>query len=386
MPGKQRFKTKYPGVYYIESQGAEGPEKVYYIQYRLDGKLIEEKAGRQFQGMTPGKATGMRALRIDGKELPNSQRRAAEKAAKEAEAGKWTLTKLWESYKAQKPDSKSVRTDSSRFEKYLKPALGKKEPSEVAPLDVDRVRITVSKNHSPQTVKHVLVLLKRIVNYGLEKSLCTGLSFKIKAPRVDNEKTEFLTDAQVESLLNKLKEWPDRQTANMMLLSLLTGLRRGELYKLQWQDIDFERGFIYIREPKGGKSEHIPLNSAAANVLKNHPRISDVYIFSHEDGRPYSDGAHNYRQLREVRKVLDLPNDFRPLHGLRHQFASALASSGKVDMYTLQKLLTHKSPVMTQRHTHLRDEALRQASDLAGDIINQAMTGRSQEDSISVPK
>jgi hypothetical protein len=50
-----------------------------------------------------------------------------------------------------------------------------------------------------------------------------------------------------------------------------------------------------------------------------------------------------------------------------------LASSGKVDMYTLQKLLTHKSPMMTQRYAHLRDETLRSASELAGEIIGQAM-------------
>jgi len=50
-----------------------------------------------------------------------------------------------------------------------------------------------------------------------------------------------------------------------------------------------------------------------------------------------------------------------------------LASSGQVDMYTLQKLLTHKSPVMTQRYAHLRDEALKKASALAGQIIDAAM-------------
>jgi len=50
-----------------------------------------------------------------------------------------------------------------------------------------------------------------------------------------------------------------------------------------------------------------------------------------------------------------------------------MASSGKVDLYTLQKLLTHKSPIMTQRYAHLRDEALKKASNLAGDIINQAV-------------
>jgi integrase len=46
-----------------------------------------------------------------------------------------------------------------------------------------------------------------------------------------------------------------------------------------------------------------------------------------------------------------------------------LASSGQVDMYTLQKLLTHKSPTMTQRYAHLRDEVLKKASTLAGNLI-----------------
>jgi integrase len=50
-------------------------------------------------------------------------------------------------------------------------------------------------------------------------------------------------------------------------------------------------------------------------------------------------------------------------------YASILASSGEVDMYTIQKLMTHKSPQMTQRYAHLRDETLQKASDLAGEII-----------------
>jgi integrase len=52
-----------------------------------------------------------------------------------------------------------------------------------------------------------------------------------------------------------------------------------------------------------------------------------------------------------------------------------LASSGKVDMYTLQKLLTHKPPQMTQRYAHLRDEALKQASNLMGELVEKAITG-----------
>ena len=77
--------------------------------------------------------------------------------------------------------------------------------------------------------------------------------------------------------------------------------------------------------------------------------------------------------VNKIRKDAELPEGFRPMHGLRHVYASMLASSGKVDMYTLQKLLTHKSPLMTQRYAHLRDDALKRASNLAGDIISQTL-------------
>ncbi len=68
-------------------------------------------------------------------------------------------------------------------------------------------------------------------------------------------------------------------------------------------------------------------------------------------------------------------SDFRALHGLRHVFASMLASSGQVDLYTLQKLLTHKSPTMTQRYAHLRDQVLMKAADLAGNLIEEYTRG-----------
>ena len=61
------------------------PEKIFYIDYRKDGKRIQEKAGRQFQDdMTPARAALVRASKIEGRELPNVERRAAEQAAKEA--------------------------------------------------------------------------------------------------------------------------------------------------------------------------------------------------------------------------------------------------------------------------------------------------------------
>ena len=74
--------------------------------------------------------------------------------------------------------------------------------------------------------------------------------------------------------------------------------------------------------------------------------------------------------MNKIKEAAALPKGFRPLQGLRHVYASTLASSGKVDMHTLQRLLTHKDPAMTQRYANLGDEALKRAADVAGGIFS----------------
>ena len=379
MPAKDRFKTKYPGVYYIESStGRNGkPERVYYIMYRRDGRLIEEKAGRQYaDDMTPAKAAGIRTRRMQGRELSNKARREAKKAAAQAEAGRWTINRLWREYKTQRSDSTSLRTDEGRYQNYIKPTFGSKEPRALIQLNVDRLRVNLLKKRKPQTVKHVLALLKRIINFGVNKGLCDGIGFKIEMPAVHNLKTEDLTAEQLSRLLKAIDQDYDVQAANLMRMALFTGMRRGELFKLQWDDVDFERGFIRIRDPKGGPDQKIPLNEAARQLLENHPRADSPYVFPGRYGGQRTDVK---KAVNRIKKRADLPKDFRPLHGLRHVYASMLASSGKVDMYTLQKLLTHKSPQMTQRYAHLHDDALRRAADLAGELIQEAVNSKSEE-------
>ena len=367
----KRIKTEYPGVFYREAIriGGKGTERVFYIVFKKAGKVCEEKVGRQYaDDMTPAKAARVRADRIEGRRESRKERREAEKAAKLEEAEKWTLSSLWEEYQTNKADSKAIKTDRGRFEKHIKPSLGDKEPHEIIRLDIDRLRVNLSKNLKPQTVKHVLGLLKRIIRFGAKRQLCRELPFPIDSVKVDNCTTEDLTSGQLKSLLKAISESTDIEAANIMRMALFTGMRRGELFKLKWADVDFDRGFITIRDPKGGVSQKIPLNDQARDVLKHHPETAD-HVFVRGDGKPFTDIR---RRVNPIKQAAGIGVDFRALHGLRHAFASMLASSGEVDMYTLQKLLTHKSPMMTQRYAHLRDETLRKASTLAGNIIEQA--------------
>ena len=373
MPKQNRNKTKYPGVYYIlgKSITTGKQERIYYIYYRKNGKQIEEKVGRQFQDdMTPARASILRASRISNEQLSNKEKRRASETEKIKQKNLWTFNKLWEEYKSRKPFNKTLIVDDNRFKNYINSLFGEKEPKKLSQFEIDSLRIKLLKTRKPQTVKHVLSLIRRISNFGNKKGLCEGISFVIEMPTVNNKKTEDLSPDQLNRLLEAIKYEPDIQIANIMRMALYTGMRRGEIFNLKWEDIDFERGFIKIKDPKGGTDQTIPLNNEARKVLKNHPETPAPFVFPNKFGHKRTDIK---RQANRIKERAKLPKDFRPLHGLRHLFATMLASSGEVDMYTLQKLLTHKSPLMTQRYAHLRDETLKRASNLMGKLINKAV-------------
>ncbi len=377
MPAQKRFKTQYPGVYYTESASFHNgkTDRIFNIRYRKNGRSIEEKAGRASQGITAARASYLRAAKISGKQVTNTERRQAEEARKMEEAGRWTFGKLWNSYSGTRAPGKSLDIDKRRYEKYLSGLLGSKEPKELNPEEIKRLRIRLSKKLSPQTVKHILNLLTWIVNYGVNNGYCAGIPFKIKKPAVDNKKTEFLTDDQFQKLMQVLDEYPNIQVANLMKLAAFTGIRRGGLFDLEWSDIDFDRRFITIRN-KGGKDEILPMNDMARKVLESHPRGESPYVFPGKYGGRRATVAV---AARDIAKKAGLPKDFRPIHGLRHHFASTLASSGRVDMFTIQRLMCHKSPIMTQRYSHLHDEALRRGSDVAADIFSSAGSTKTQK-------
>jgi integrase len=372
MPVMKRFKTDYMGVHYIEGTAISTgrPEKIFYITYRRDGKLIEEKAGRQFQdAMTAAKASRIRAERIEGKALSNRARREAK--AQEKGKEEWTISRLWKEYIETKPKTKGFIIDDQRFKNHIDPILGDKKLEDLAPLDLDRLRIKLSRDKAPQTVKSIMALFKRLSNFAKNKRLCRGIDFKVVLPKVINVKTEFLTDEELKRLLKTIEDDINPYAGPVMLTALYTGMRKGEILRLEWRDVDAEHGFIHIRGPKGGQDQMIPLNDAAREIFERLPRTNKL-IFPGIHG----ERTGIYHALAEIKKKAGLPKDFRPLHGLRHHYASMLASSGKVDMYVLQKLLTHKTPIMTQRYAHLRDEALRKASTLAGELVKKVAVGK----------
>ncbi|NCD35161.1 MAG: site-specific integrase [Spartobacteria bacterium] len=377
----KRIKTEYPGVVYLESTSKTGKtEKVFYIFYRRDGKQIEEKVGRSIRdNMTAAKANRIRSERIEGRQLPNTERRAQELAAKEAEAGRWSVGRIWTAYNDTHKERACAKPDRS-YASYFLPEMGEKIIADIVTLDLQRLRRNLTKTKSfrtgktlsAQTQKHVLALLKRMLRWAATEhnESISHIDFKevFKRIEVDNEKTEMMTEDQAAAYFKALDEEPDQDDAAYFRLMILTGIRKTALLNLKWEDIDFEKGFLTLRREvaKKKKESKIPLSPGAIDVLKGITRKDSAYVWPSADGGPREGFT---RMARRLRDKAGLTKDFRPCHGLRHHFASALVSSGEVTIYAVQKLLTHSNVSMTSRYAHLNDDALKQAVSVADEAV-----------------
>lgn len=152
-------------------------------------------------------------------------------------------------------------------------------------------------------------------------------------------------------------EYTDNLTP-MILLALNTGLRRGELWKLRWGDVDLKQKILTVHG-KGAKSKqtrHIPLNATALHVLKAHR--GDVVPMP---ANPVF-GQHEFKKaFAAILKAAKIEN-FR-FHDTRHTFASRLVMAG-VPLNTVRELLGHSSLEMTLIYAHLAPDNLRNAVEL----------------------
>jgi integrase len=300
----------------------------------------------------------------------------AERAAASREKDNWTVARLWAEYQTANPGLKGMSVYRAIYNAHLRRSFGGKQPDEISAFDLDRLKLDEMKGKSPKSIANALELLRRIINFGVRRGLCEGPRFTIQLPRVNNEKTEDLGGEELARLISILdRHLKDRTSraagAAMMKLALYTGMRRGEIFRLKWSDLDFHRNNILLREPKGGRDVIIPMSSQARNLLEYLKRGGSDYVFPGKGGGQRRDVR---KQVNAIKVEAGLPEDFRPLHGLRHVFASDLISGG-VEFQIVQRLLTHKGGTVTHRYAHIRDDALRAAAELAGRMVERASEG-----------
>lgn len=363
MAAQGRIKTKFPGVYYTEAKST----RRYYVVFKRCGKYYEEAAKVLINGgpetrpaENPQEASAWRFKRITEVEAEESS----------AKSKKMTVDDLWKLWVDGRLEDRKVQATISRYSTHVGRFFGTKEIEDLCDFDVTRFRRDLEQRGlSPATVKLCMTLLATLLKWGAAQKLIKAQDLRFDYPRFDNKKTEFMSRDQLEAYKRTLDEWPDQDVANYYKIMLLTGVRRRALSAVRWTDIDLDRGFLTLRADtaKSGKTKTIPIPPVVAGLFKNMLGNDSAYV--------WPDGKGGFRDMgeygKEIREAAGLPEDFRPCHGLRHTFASMLASSGKVDMPTLQQLLTYDTPEETQRYSHLNSSALRNAASATEQIFSE---------------
>ncbi len=196
------------------------------------------------------------------------------------------------------------------------------------------------------------------------------------------QRERYLEPEEMGRLVAALDAHPARTAADLVKLLLLTGSRRAEAQQLRWTEIDLENGnwSKSASKVKQNRLTVIPLNDAAWSLLRDlKARAADSpWVFPYVRGDKAGPiAAHGYecnaainRTWVDVCQAAGLSGVW--IHDLRHCFASVAASNG-IPLYTLGKLLGHSQVSSTARYSHIRNDALRLASQGVGAVITGSL-------------
>jgi len=162
----------------------------------------------------------------------------------------------------------------------------------------------------------------------------------------NNRRLRFLTIEECKILLDCCPSLTLRQIVE---LALNTGMRKGELLRLEWEHINLRRGFLEILDQKNGEYDTIPLNERTLEILRSIPRrLDSKYVFpGKKPGKPFQDLKRQFEKAIKIANLEDVT-----FHTLRHTAASYLVMEG-IDLTTVKEILRHKSISMTLRYAHL---------------------------------
>ena len=199
---------------------------------------------------------------------------------------------------------------------------------------------------TPATRNRHLTMMKAMFNRGLHWNLIVeNPTHGIPKLRENGSRMRYLDQDEIRRLL----ECASVRFRPILTVALHTGMRRGEIMKLEWRDVDLRNRVLRVRESKSGKQRIIPIDDTLHSTLRGLPsRFEKGLVFpSPVTGNRWTDFKRQFRNATKKAKI----DDFR-FHDTRHTFASHLVMAG-VDIRTVQELLGHQSLAMTMRYSHL---------------------------------
>lgn len=247
---------------------------------------------------------------------------------------------------------------------------------------------------SSSTLMHYHRLLSSMFNRAVLWGIIPASPLKVQPPKVEQAEAAHLDEDQAAALLGALEGEPI-QYRTMINLLLYTGLRKGELLGLEWQDIDFEKRIMHVQRssqyiqgagiitkpPKNKRSQRAIKLSESASVMLREYRVWQAEqrlsvgdrwedcgrLFVTWDGRPMHPDTLP-RWFDKFLKRHGLPDI--NIHGLRHTCASLMIAHN-VDIRTVSKRLGH-AQVSTTGNIYAHQ--IQSADEAAADAIELALS------------
>jgi integrase len=317
-----------------------------------------------------------------------------------------TLSAVIQRYLTEEVEPKRKSGTAVLYRDYLtrlvQPELGAVRVTEVSRSDVARLHREIGATR-PVTANRVLATLSGVFAFAAREELVPAAFNPTRGIEAFREQARerFLTTDELERLGSAIREaesvgieWSpgkgdskskhapkrpeNRRTvigphaAAALRLLIFTGARLREVLHLRWQEVDLQRGLIFLPDSKTG-AKPLVLNAPALRVLAEVPRTESDFVIAGEDpSRPRSDLKRPWA-LVSKRAGLDGVR----LHDLRHTYASYGAGAG-LGLPIIGKLLGHKQASTTERYAHLHADPLRRASEHIAGTIEAAMSQRTE--------
>ena len=235
------------------------------------------------------------------------------------------------------------------LERHLVPYFGPMKLALIRRKDVAAyIHSRLGKAGDGTIIKEVNVL-KRLFTVAVERELlAANPAHKAPVPQAPEGRVRYLQSEELRRVLAACPEWL-RPIAG---LAVATGCRRGELLRINWEDVDLHRDQILLRHTKNGQKRIAYLNALARQVLESLGAAT-----SDRKGLLFAAITPAQVTVAFVRACKAAGVQDCSLHDLRHTFASHARMNG-VDLHSLQTLLGHSDSRMTNRYSHLSDEFL----------------------------
>ena len=369
------------------------------LRKRKDGRW----EGRYTAGRDPetGKAIYKNVLGKTQAEAKAKLKQAIEEAKglDAAKVGRYTVgqwMEVWfEHYAKVKVRPSSHQTYRGYIDNHIKPSIGKIPLEKLTSLELQKLykklleggrveRIESrkqSKGLSAKTVRNIHQIISSAMKLAQEQKLIASNPAEGCAlPRMGHQEMKTLPVEQLHSFLREAK---DSGVFELYYLELATGLRRGELLGLKWEDIDLERGDLRVRRqiaringevveaPLKTKNAYrtLPLAEDTVSILLEQKKkvAGSPWVFPSSTGGPISPDSVLH-MLHRVLKRAGLPRI--RFHDLRHTFATLALQNG-VDVKTVSGMLGHFSAGFTlDTYAHVTTASQRQAAKTMGSVLS----------------